>query len=354
MRFRYACLSVLLLSLATGCGRRTDPAPAQFTWTTLPYGTPALTSFSEVYFMSSRVGWVIGGYTPDQSPGQTSVLLATRDGGATWTRTALVPLLTYYSGFGALAPVSEQLVFASGFAPTGNQSAPRVPATYKSLDGGATWQRLPGAGYAGGARLYFFNEQTGLAFADRQIQRTTDGGASWQPVFAPATGNWDKVQFPAAAVGYAAGGYVSYGTVLGGYLSSGSLAKTIDQGATWQALPWEHGNISSLSFISATVGFAATFPNNQLFKTRDAGASWQLVNAQLPPLGNVSFLSEQEAYATNNQQIQHTTDGGLTWQKAYEVPSNSKYSTAISSLIFPTPTAGFGVTPDGQLIKGTR
>ncbi|MGI4884610.1 MAG: WD40/YVTN/BNR-like repeat-containing protein [Janthinobacterium lividum] len=352
MRFRYALLPALL-GLATACGRGTDPHPDNAAWRPLAYDVPALAGFSEVHFASAQVGWVIGGYVADQY--HYSPLLTTRDGGATWTRQNLYPLTL--AGFRTLMPVSERLVFAVGVDPVaGAVGAPSTPASgqavYKSTDGGANWQLLPGGGFLGSFRLHFFDEQTGLSFKNNAIQRTTDGGASWRTVFQPQAGNWNWVQFPTAAVGYAAGGYVG-GGFTGGVFSNGNLAKTTDQGATWQALPWAHQYINSLSFVGPTVGFAATYPDQHLYKTQDGGTTWQLVNAELPASGRGHFVSEQEGYLADGPSIYHSADGGLTWQEEYRTVPNSQYSANINGLDFPTPTAGFAVTADGQIIKGT-
>ncbi|OGX90356.1 WD40/YVTN/BNR-like repeat-containing protein [Hymenobacter coccineus] len=353
MRLRYALLPALL-GLATACSRGTDPHPDNAAWRPLPYGAPALAGFSEARFASAQVGWVIGGYVADRY--QYSPLLTTRDGGATWTRQNLYPMTL--NGFRTLAPVTEQLVFAVGVDPVaGAVGAPSTPASgqavYKSTDGGTTWQLLPGSGFLGSFRLHFFDDQTGLSFKNNWIQRTTDGGASWRTVFNPAAGNWDWVQFPGPTAGYAAGGYVG-GGFAGGIFSNGSLAKTTDGGATWQALPWDHQYINSLSFVSPAVGFTATFPDQHLYKTRDGGTTWQLVNDQLPASGRGHFFNEQEGYFTNGASIFYSADGGLSWQEQYHTTPNSQYPASINSLDFPTPAVGFAVTSDGQIIRGTR
>ncbi|WP_157781039.1 WD40/YVTN/BNR-like repeat-containing protein [Hymenobacter sedentarius] len=355
MRLRFALLLTLMLGITAGCSHDSDPAPVA--WKLLPYGAPQLSGFSAVRFASAQVGWIIGGYVPDQL--NSSTLLTTRDGGATWARVNMLPFT--FSGFRALSPVSEQVVFAVGVDPAA--VSPTLPgpvgpangrAVYKSTDGGTTWQKLPGTGFADSFQLHFFDEQNGLSFKNQTIQRTTDGGTSWQTVFVPASGNWDRVQFPTPAVGYAAGGGISGGFVVGLLLSTGSLAKTTDRGATWQALPWTHQYISSLSFVSATVGFAATYPDHHLYKTQDGGTTWALVNSQLPASGNGQFLNEQEGYFADGQSIQRTTDGGLTWHEEFHTTPNSQYPATINSLHFPTAAAGFAVTADGQIIRGTR
>jgi len=252
------------------------------------------------------------------------------------------------------------VVLALGVDPVA--AAPGAPsnpadsrAVYKSTNGGTTWQQLHGAGFLGSFHLHFFTENTGLSLKNQRIQRTTDGAGSWSTVLdSKDTGDWNLLQFPGGSVGYAAGGGVWYGIAGGGAISRGALAKTSDQGATWEVLPWNKQFISSLSFVSASVGFAATFPDHQLYKTQDGGFTWVLVNAQIPAVSNGKFLTEAEGYFTEGAAIYATSDGGLTWQQEYQVTPNSQYPATINSLTFPTLAAGFAVTADGQVIKGTR
>lgn len=342
-------LYVLLLAGLVAC-RGTDSTPAPPAWNPIAYGAPQLTGFSEVKFASSQVGWIIGGYTPDQLSSAT--LLTTRDGGSTWVRVPMLPFTL--NGFLTLSPVTEQLVFGIGVSPK-LASIPGADnrAVYKSTDGGSTWQQLPGRGFGGSFELYFFDEQTGLSFKNNSIQKTTDGGASWQTVFKPTAGNWDWVQFPTPSLGYAAGGGVSIGIVGGVAISNGSLAKTTDQGATWQTLPWDKQYISSLSFVSPTVGLAATFPDQHLYKTQDGGTSWQLVNDRIPATSG-QFTSEQEGFFHTDTTLYYTRDGGSTWQQGYQVTPLTKYAASINSLSLPDPKVGFAVTADGQILKSIR
>ena len=346
-------LALVALGLA-GC-QPTGPSPLHATWQPLAYGSPALTSFFEARFASAQAGWIIGGY--DTNVSRSSTLLSTRDGGATWARQSLYPLTL--NGFLSIAPVDEQVVFALGVDPVA--AAPGAPsnptesrAVYKSTTGGASWQQLPGTGFLGSFHLHFFTSTTGLSLKNQRIQRTTDGATSWATVLdSNGTGDWNLLQFPGSSVGYAAGGGVSSG-IAGGLFSRGALAKTTDQGATWKVLSWNKQFISSLSFVSTSVGFAATYPDHHLYKTQDGGLTWELVNGQIPAVANGQFLTESEGYFTEGTQIFATADGGLTWQQEYQVTPKSQYPATFNSLTFPTPAAGFAVTADGQVIKGIR
>lgn len=64
-------------------------------------------------FASPQVGWVIGGYTPDQP--YSATLLTTRDGGGSWGRVPLLPFTL--NGFITLNPVTERLLFGVGVVP---------------------------------------------------------------------------------------------------------------------------------------------------------------------------------------------------------------------------------------------
>ncbi|MCL2420045.1 MAG: YCF48-related protein [Conexibacteraceae bacterium] len=100
-------------------------------------------------------------------------------------------------------------------------------------------------------------------------------------------------------------------------VGGGALTITADGGRTWrtQIMP---GCVTpiSLSFVSATIGFAAAGRSPALYETTDGAGSWHRV-ARLPAV-DIDFTSTSNGWAlgNNGKGLYHTTDGGRIWQRA--------------------------------------
>ncbi len=147
------------------------------TWAnqTLPDGIRAL---RDVAFVDSQHGWAAGALAGEPNQTAPGVILATTDGGATWTRQA-----TTARDLWTLAVIDRQTIYAGGGY-----------GLWATRDGGATWDEqrmtLPALDY--------------ISFADAEhgwvshsmfsvVCRTDDGGRTWtasdvRPGKTPATG----------------------------------------------------------------------------------------------------------------------------------------------------------------------
>lgn len=270
----------------------------------------------DVHFSSAQVGWIGGGV--DKGLMGNPVLLKTTDGGTTWTSIDLTSLQIIK--FVTLYPVSDQLLYTCGIDnSTGSLfNSPRV--MYKSEDGGNTWRKLASTNFSNGSfGLYFFDAQVGLSVNISTVQKTTDGGVTWRTVFDEGLAGIDKLQCFKSGIGYAGGG-----NAVDLVRSVGILLKTTDRGDSWQKIPWPYGDIMTLSFLNERVGFVGTL-DRHLYKTTDGGASWQVVDGLTPGGSRGVFLSEQEGYIAAVSTIEHTRNGGRSWQIEYTLPAGDNF-----------------------------
>jgi photosystem II stability/assembly factor-like uncharacterized protein len=229
---------------------------------------------------------------------------------------------------------------AVAFPSTSRGWAGGTGAIIATTDGGSTWTQQ----YDGPAdirSLEFADEQHGWAVASTSVLRTTDGGARWSPVtepegllltsvtFTSAEEGWG-IAYPAGTVGERALGTLVSTTdggsswsvadphvadsvcVSGGELIAGAGSKVLDSrdgGATWSTLlDAESGPITQ--WFTATVqcpdlqsiwvlfqgGVAAGSEGYAAYASADAGVGWQpvvvapMLVGSVPAFANVTSL----------------------------------------------------------------
>ncbi len=185
----------------------------------------------------------------------------------------------------------------------------------KTTDGGNTFSRIL-TGLPNGAKFwggYFFDMNTGFAAGGdftsgaqgiKILQKTIDGGLSWQNITIPAsTGVLHQIRFINNKVGIVAG-------------SGGVVLKTIDGGTTWNAL--NTGITSDLAYITINNNSIFISGSGVIIKSIDEGKTWTSLNIGLENttklVGSLYFFDEKTGFAVGQLGlILKTTDGGNTW-----------------------------------------
>ncbi len=197
---------------------------------------------------------------------------------------------------------------------------------YKTTDGGASWypqKTTQGYGqtlHVASPDVIFHGNFNG------PLERSTDGGATWNAVHSDATSYFD-FDFISPTVGYAAGG-------IGSPMQS-VIRKTTDGGVTWTNLssPFTGGEIEGLSFVDENTGWAVTYWG-LMYKTSDGGQSWSFQDTvgranfnYNAPVRDAQFASTHFGWAvgglSGNNVIARTTDGGASW--TYQRPGGSSW-----------------------------
>jgi len=240
----------------------------------------------------------------------------TADGGSQWRRIVVPP------GSFKLAMVSGSDVWA---LPYYNDGTARLP---HSVDGGVTWSdvALPALapGFASSPQELQFVDAThgvlmwtefGLdsatqTFISRDVAwRTTDAGVSWQPIGPP----------PGGAFG---GSYrLVDATTLFVSTFSATLQRSSDGGVSWQDVPLP---AVMNSFVASYESFSAqrlivTDGIGRTYLTIDGGAHWNLRGAGgvgMAGMRSLWFFDSREGLAIGYDGGQRTSDGGQTWVTA--------------------------------------
>jgi len=198
----------------------------------------------------------------------------------------------------------------------------------RTTDGGATWVKVNApAARSGLSGLCFVGTKLGWAVGGGDygglVLMTQDGGATWRAVQAPndrgPKGEFFAVHFPDPNNGWAVGMY-------------GVIMATKDGGRTWaqQGKQVTGQSLTGVWFVDAQKGWAVGRADasgsmggigGQLLQTTDGGANWSVVT-KAGPGGNgayngIFFANPNLGWIGSGLgQIARTTDGGKTWTSA--------------------------------------
>jgi photosystem II stability/assembly factor-like uncharacterized protein len=297
------------------------PEPPNITW------QPQRSGIDEVFllgvaFVDATRGWVVGG---------SGTILATTDGGETWSR----------QDSGSRAELNA-VVFpdaAHGWAVGNDESG--VGTILSTVDGGATWRQQ-----ATSASLL-----SGLAFPDTThgwvvggsgtILATTDGGETWAAQAAGSTASLLGVTFVDAVHGWAVGVDSPRGR--------GTILATADGGETWKAQRARtSGPLTAVAFPDAAHGWAVG-EHGTILATDDGGETWSAQSPKsrgdrqyAPALHAVSFPDPSHGWAVGRDDLREcgliftTMDGGATW---FKTPGRGN----LFDVAFPDNTHGWAV-----------
>jgi photosystem II stability/assembly factor-like uncharacterized protein len=155
-----------------------------------------------VVFLDALRGFAVGG-TAGAVFGGRAVVLATEDGGATWTHRFTGPEPP--AGVGEWAwKISFPTPLVGYVSVERTEPAPTGGRVLKTTDGGLTWSVLdvPGVGSMQGAG--FLTEMRGWVSGRGMAAETQDGGLSWTPTTS-IDGSVNRFEFFGDTLGFAMG-----------------------------------------------------------------------------------------------------------------------------------------------------
>lgn len=207
-------------------------------WFTIP--SPITDNFNSVKFINDSVGFICGG----------TKIIKTQDGGVSWTITNI-----------------GQNVYAINF-PSANMgycynTLFDTTHLFKTFDSGATWS-LHSSSYFPfnyNTSMYFVNDTVGYICGVFKIEKTTDGGLTWQSQYssAPSSGifhDWvADMHFINKDTGFAVGGG-GYGQFYRTHTGGDSVLSSIVQNAQYNTFinfsPNPFSDYSIFSFSNVT------------------------------------------------------------------------------------------------------
>jgi photosystem II stability/assembly factor-like uncharacterized protein len=233
--------------------------------------------FTNIYFTDAITGTAIG---------LAGTIRRTTNGGANWT-VQTVPADNLYGIFF----LNSSTGFICGDA-----------VFYKTTNGGSSWSN-PGAPVKLFRDMYFIDINTGyLCSTGGEIDKTTDGGATWAALNTGTTQNLNNIHFADPFTGYVSG-------------YTGTILRTTNEGANWETLSTGvTAPLFALSVVTNNIVYSGG-ENGVVIKTTNAGQNWTTLNTGITGrVTNFSFLNANTGTGSSHSNfIIRTTNGGVSW-----------------------------------------
>lgn len=252
-----------------------------------------------VSFGDAQHGWRVGA---------GGLILATKDGGASWSRQTS-PTVAPLADVDAISATDAWAVGSGGLL-------------LRTIDGGATWTRI---------QVDTGKDLMGVDFVDADhgwiiewygaVLATADGGLTWTP---QSTGTR-----PFAAISFLD---ANHGFVGGGLSNDRFIWRTDDGGRSWQqvlGLPAPSSSIRAIDFSDPQHGIAVG-TNGFSFRTANGGTTWtETYTYENVDFTGVAALDATHALAVGIYQYAQSTpairmyatsDAGATWTKVPGAP----------------------------------
>lgn len=288
-------------------------------------------TLQDVQLMGTKHGWAVG---------DRGVTWRTEDGGATWQ---FVPAPTECS-LRSVCFLTDQIGWAAGgdVAPYTRSNFGVVLATQ---DGGRTWQVQTERAVPALHHVQFFGLESGLAVGESSAQFptgvlvTSDGGKSWQGLPGEPQEGWRAAAFLDETSGYLGGPRGEHTAVGNGRVLKRSLSPFGLRGV--------HGVDLQPNGAGWLVG-----DGGLVLRTSTAGAAWEEPPQPLPRAARDFFDARCVAAlgpqvwigGSPGSVLWHSADGGQTWE------SQSIGSPApVYALCFSSPTRGCAVGAFGHI-----
>ncbi len=245
----------------------------------------------------------------DAGPEACVVVASSRDGGATWRMQ------------GDVSPVHGDLTaFAS--LPDGAFLLATSAGSYRSNDGGASWQLLEGPLSSGSVSAFLTPANSPgavLAASGYGLFASRDGGGIWQPLGTglPANLPLSLMLTDVRRPGFVLG--IPDQSPIAGAPQPPAILRSTDNGRTWTAAapPYPISRVDSATLDPADPDRLHLAADEHFLTSANGGLTWQ--ETPLPPGSRPALtvaLTDPSTLYLGGAPLLRSTDGGSSWQAA--------------------------------------
>lgn len=305
--------------------------------------SPTKSNLNAIAFYNARIGFAVG---------DAGTVLRTINEGKTWQQMNF----PFNVNLGSVVLPDSAVVIVSSITNLGSD------ATYRSTDGGLTWQRS-----LADTRPFYVTATPDkrLFCSSSQVYESDNNGISWSPrAELNSTTSFTHLSFPDNSNGYVAGnisGFITY---------SAMFSRSHDGGLQWHpSFPYDFPNANGFSAMSA-VNADSVFMFTNFYKGYSPGDSCQLillsdfhlrrsfsdsewhfksqviVNSFHDRLNTCKFFSNGIAYTAGDNGIMYRSNNyGKRWKTEF---SNK---LAINNIFMLNENIGYAVGDGGLIVK---
>ncbi|MCB0564561.1 MAG: T9SS type A sorting domain-containing protein [Phaeodactylibacter sp.] len=232
-------------------------------------------------------------------------------------------------------------------------TANTLNGTFWTNNGGADWDDsnfeigINQNAIVGG--LFFINRDTGwLSAGNLSIQKTTDGGNTWQAQFQHPGFFAQEIHFVDENNGWVIG---SSGT----FNNRGRLYHTTDGGENWALQLSMFRDYFDVFFLTSQLGWIAA-EDNSVCRSTDGGYNWDcypVMGGEQVGISSIYFVNDTLGWMGEglHKGIFVTTDGGQTWSQHYLPAVEENEEIYGQDLLMASDTVGYFCTKRGKIYR---
>ncbi|MBS1513810.1 MAG: T9SS type A sorting domain-containing protein [Bacteroidetes bacterium] len=193
----------------------------------------------------------------------------------------------------------------------------------KTTDAGATWQPVTPAGLTRGVMsLEFINANTGIAVGNAGlVLRTTNGGVNWTAIdVSPYNGDLSDVTFSGTDTGYVCGASVAS-------IPTNTVLKTVNGGLNWTLLNTNCTSSRSIIELFGNQTIVCSGNSGVIIRSTNGGANWDSLRFGTQGFNGMRKAGSSNIWVVGNSQVVYkSTNQGLNFTLALDNGPSPLYS----------------------------